>query len=70
MNIGTLHGGIDPGQWADDSGIQGVPDSFADPVIGYFVEYEGAAIPEPTTLQLFGIGIAALVGRRTRRRYR
>ncbi len=44
MNIGTTFGGIAPGKWADDSGVQGVPDSSNDPVIGYFVEYEGTAL--------------------------
>jgi hypothetical protein len=44
MNIGTALGGIAPGKWADDSGVQGVPDSSNDPVIGYFVEYEGTVL--------------------------
>jgi hypothetical protein len=44
MNIGTLPFVIGPGQWADDSGVQGVPEAGPDPVIGYFVEYEG--VPE------------------------
>ena len=42
MNIGTTFAGIGPGFWADDSGVQGVPDPTLDPVIGYFVEYENA----------------------------
>jgi hypothetical protein len=37
MNVGPGFAGIAPGQWADDD--DGVP-SGADPVIGYFVEYE------------------------------
>ena len=49
------------GLWYDDSVIQnmtstswgqGVPDSLHDPVIGYFVEYEGNInpVPEPATI--------------------
>ncbi len=49
------------GKWLDDSaannGLQGYPDPTYDPVIGYFVEYEGAAIPEPATL-LVWIGLS------------
>ena len=47
MNIGTSFGGIAPGQWADDSNVQGVPEAGLDPVIGYYVEYP---VPEPAAL--------------------
>ncbi|MEW5817644.1 MAG: choice-of-anchor D domain-containing protein, partial [Spirochaetota bacterium] len=51
MNIGTFAGGtysgIAAGTWADDSGVQGVPDYPMNPVIGYFVEYEAEKQPEP-----------------------
>jgi hypothetical protein len=38
MSIGTSfpNGGM-PGQWADDSYVQGTPDHSADRVIGYFI---------------------------------
>ncbi|MCF6440294.1 hypothetical protein L1077_12680 [Pseudoalteromonas luteoviolacea] len=48
MNIGQSSWGIAGGQWADDSGVQGVPVDNVDPVIGYFVEYEGEFLPTPT----------------------
>ena len=61
MNIGTEIGGITPGKWADDSGVQGVPDPTLDPVIGYFVEYP---VPEPCTLLAIP---ATMLGLRRRR---
>ncbi len=57
------------GKWLDDSGVQGVPSS-ADPVVGYFIEYEGvSAVPIPAALPLFGTGLAILgfVGWRRKR---
>lgn len=70
MNIGWSFAGIDPGQWADDSGVQGVP-SGSDPVIGYFVEYEETTpVPEPATIVLFGIGLAGLACGAVRRRFK
>jgi hypothetical protein len=58
MNIGTLFAGIGPGNWADDSGLQGFPDPSNDPVIGYFVEYEEVAgVPEPSAWLLLGFSL-------------
>ena len=67
MNIGTSYAGIGTGQWADDSGVQGIPDATFDPVIGYFVEYEGTVAPEPTTLALVALGLGAICVIRRRR---
>ncbi len=69
MIIGTTFAGVSPGQWADDSGIQGTPDSVGDRVIGYFVEYpQTTAVPEPSTSVLFGSGLAVLAMLRRKRR--
>lgn len=69
MNIGTVGPGIGAGEWADDSGTQGYPgsyDGYNDPVIGYFVEYEGPSgvVPEPLTILLFGAGLSGAFFRR------
>jgi hypothetical protein len=59
MNIGNTFAGISPSQWADDSGVQGVPDRFSDPVVGYFVQYHVTAVPEPDeyAMLLLGFGL-------------
>ncbi len=59
MIVGSSFAGVNPGQWADDSGVQGVPDPNLDRVIGYFVEYN-AAVPEPASWLLFAAGLACL----------
>lgn len=41
MNIGSPFSGISSGQWSDHSGGVSGPDQQNDPVVGYFVEYEG-----------------------------
>jgi hypothetical protein len=64
MNIGAAGGGINAGQWADDSGVQGFPDPTNDPVVGYFVEYENAAVPEPASLCVLAMGALVLLRRR------
>lgn len=69
MSIGTStpnSGSAGAGKWLDDSGVQGVPSS-ADPVVGYFVEYENVVgIPEPETyaMLLAGLGLLGFVARR------
>jgi hypothetical protein len=67
MNIGTSFAGIGPGQWADDV-PPGIPNPSTDPVIGYFVEYEGIqAVPEPSSCLLLAFGLAGLGAARWRR---
>ena len=68
MNIGASR--FVPGQWADGSNGAGggIPDDSRDPVMGYFVEYEGTAVPEPASIYLLGIGIAAVLFRATTRK--
>ena len=60
MNIGPLAlGVIGSGTWADSG--SGVPLA-GDPVIGYFVEYDGSSsIPEPSSWMLLVAGFAGLV---------
>ena len=55
MSIGTITA---PSHWLDDSNLagQGVPSTPNDPVIGYFVEFEGA-VPEPSSLLLAGLAL-------------
>jgi hypothetical protein len=63
MSIGTTFGS--GGQWADNSSLLGLglPHSPNDPVIGYFVEYEGAAVvPIPAAAWLFVSGLLCLIG--------
>lgn len=57
MSIGT--GGYPMGKWVDDSGVQGFPDPTNDPVVGYFVEFENAAVPEPNGV--ISVALGALV---------
>jgi hypothetical protein len=46
MNIGSTGPvGLPSAAWADDSGVQGFPTTPQDPVLGYFIEYEGAGAP-------------------------
>jgi hypothetical protein len=49
MIVGSSSSQFTPGEWADDSGVQGVPDPTNDPVVGYFVEYEEAVVPTEGT---------------------
>lgn len=58
MSIGTDY---EAGKWIDDSGTNGSP-QYCDPVIGYFIEYENAAVPEPGLMILLGIALAAVAG--------
>jgi hypothetical protein len=71
MNVGAEFHGVAPGQWADDSGVQGVPDPNNDPVIGYFVEYEApVASPEPSSAILLALGGAGMACCRSWRSWR
>jgi hypothetical protein len=64
MSIGTTTpNGGSAGKWFDDSGTNGLPEVPADPVIGYFIEYENAAaaVPEPATSALLLAGLPVLL---------
>jgi hypothetical protein len=63
MIIGPAFAGVIPGEWADDSFVQGVPDPTFDRVIGYFVEFEGVAVPEPFSWLLLASGLTCLAVR-------
>ena len=66
MQIGTS-GPAPQGTWLDDSGVQGYPDATADPVVGYFIEFESpnSAPDSGATLILLGLSLTGLVvGRR------
>ena len=71
MNIGGTFAGIAPGKWADDSGVLGTPDPSADPVIGYFIEWENpqvnGVVPEPATLTMLSLGLLGYAAIRRRR---
>lgn len=64
MSIGTsTPNGGSAGNWLDDSGVLGTP-SPADPVIGYFIEYEDVRrtnIPEPGMISLLCLGLFGMV---------
>ena len=66
MVFGNEFRGIYPGQWADDSYVQGVPDLTNDPIIGYLVEYESVPTPEPSTFALLAIGAIGILAWRRR----
>ena len=70
MNIGALTSGIAFGQWADASNGISTGSTGADPVTGFFVEYEVNAVPLPATLPLFAsaLGGLGLLGWRRKRK--
>jgi PEP-CTERM motif len=71
MNIGlTGPNGGAAGQWYDAGGGISTGASGADPVVGYFVEYEVNAVPLPAALPLFasGLGALGLLGWRRKRK--
>ncbi len=50
-----------PGQWADNTGVSLNPGPVIDPVVGYFVEFEGAGeTPEPGTVWAVGVALGAM----------
>lgn len=61
-NNGYAYMDLRMGKWGDDSYVQGVPEPGRDPVIGYFVEYEGtASVPVPASVILLCSAMAGIV---------
>lgn len=57
MNLGGTFANIGGGQWADATNGQS---SSADPILGYIIEYNIAAVPEPSTWAMMILGFAGI----------